>query len=465
MVTAYSSFSEYERFEGSFSRRKSGKLNFIQGIENVPDYDYPELDGLYDIDEEGYSIEDRKQEAHSAILRLESYTKDGTLGMKECDLYASYHARQLKKIMLVEAARRMLYVSLPSFYEYACSEFMALNRMVYGEMDDAMFAGIMKTEQDRVANFTPTNQRAGWIKRSLDSYFLAHSFMGQEASLFNKQLLAKFHHAALRRYDAILSVVPDTADDVLYDDDESRDIMQQALEAGGLARKGWAVELDRDKSIPSTEGKEKKILLPVGKQRPASQIRRLIIHEQEVHARRAQNGIESGLSILGQGTAKYADVEEGLGVLMECVIDGNLDNSSYYRARDRYITAGIALGLDSTPKDGRATFSLLWRLIALRSSKDGSISKADEKVAKIQAMAHTENAFRGTNFAMPGVIYTKLKIYYEGLMKNVEYFTEHAADLDPTLDLALSGKYDHTDKRETETIKELLLQKNSQLVA
>src|SRR5690606_20028149 len=102
------------------------------------------------------------------------------------------------------------------------------------------------------------------------------------------------------------------------------------------------------------------------------------------------NGEESGLAILQSGTANYASVEEGLGVLMECAVDGTLENESFHRVRDRYITAGLALGLDGKPKDSRATFSLLWRLIALRLATDGAVTERTVRIAKEAAMKSTE---------------------------------------------------------------------------
>ena len=209
------------------------------------------------------------------------------------------------------------------------------------------------------------------------------------------------------------------------------------------------------KSNPATNADIKRIYLPTNTKRNASQLRRLIVHETEVHARRGQNGDETGVRALGKGTADYADVEEGLGVFLECKVAGDLDNLSFHRARDRYITAGLALGADGVPKDGPQTFEILWRLFAIKNSKDGSIDEAAERKAMDQAMVHIENAFRGTNFAMTGVIYTKLKVYYEGLAKNARFFAE-ADDLSVALDMAMIGKYNHVDPSELKTVQELI---------
>ncbi len=69
---------------------------------------------------------------------------------------------------------------------------------------------------------------------------------------------------------------------------------------------------------------------------------------------------------------------------------------------------------------------------------------------------HIENAFRGTSFTAPGVIYCKLKVYYEGLLKNARYFSDNQDDLQQAFTTAMIGKFDHTDPSETALVKRLI---------
>jgi len=142
--------------------------------------------------------------------------------------------------------------------------------------------------------------------------------------------------------------------------------------------------------------------------------------------------------------------------LFECAIAGNWDNASFNRARDRYITAGLALGADGTPRDARQVYEVLWRTFAVRESVDGDISDEAIEKAKELAYNHVENAFRGTEFWMRGVIYTKLKVYYEGLRKNADFITEHADNIEAAIDTAVIGKYDHTNGHERSDISAVL---------
>lgn len=458
-VKVDSSFSDYGHFEGDSKLRTDQKRKFINGKVYSPHYDYKKLDKLYDVDDKGKQVQDKKRATYEAVLELEANKGSGVLSDAEYELYASFHEARLKKIMLVEAAEKIRRAGSSSEQVVARREFMEINREVYGEMNQPAFIDIMSTEKLMVASFEPATDRAQALKSYLEIYFRGQDFDGEEAPMLDDETLKLFQEIVKKRYGKALNVVPDTDDDKEYDATECREIMQKALEAGGLAEKGWFVEVSSSKSNPSTSVDSKKISLPEDTKRTASQLKRLIIHEQEVHGRRGQNGADKEIDVLEKGTAEYADVEEGLGVLLECVVAGDFDNQSFHRARDRYITAGLALGVDGIPKDAQATFNLVWRLIALKKAKNGDISETDEVEAKKLAMQHVENAFRGTNFAMPGIIYTKLKVYYEGLIKNARYFTERKDDIDTALDQAMIGKYNHTDPVETRELMEVLREK------
>jgi hypothetical protein len=455
-VTTNSSFIDYARFEDDAKAREAVKQEFIDGLVHAPEYEYPKLDRLHDVDAKGSLLSDKKRETYEAVLELEANKLSGVMSSVEHELYAGFHEQRLKKILLVEAASRMRHADSSASQLVARQEFMSLNREVYGEMDEQAFVGMMTTEQQRTQEFVPVGSRAESIKHSLQSYFAMHHYDREELPLLNHDVLTGLQTLVDERYDNVLQVVPDTDDTVFYEAAQCHEILTAALQAGGLADKGWKIEVSHIKSNPATNVDGKKIYIPSSIRRNAAQLRRLIIHEQEVHARRGQNGAESGMVLLEKGTAEYADVEEGLGVLLECIIAGDFDNQSYHRARDRYITAGVALGLDGNPKDARATFGLLWRLIALRMADNGEIKEKIEHDAKAMAMLHIENAYRGTNFAMPGVIYTKLKVYYEGLAKNAAFFEERRDDLPAALDDALIGKFNHVSQTESDNVYQAL---------
>ena len=440
-----SSFTDYTRFEGDVSERAQKKADFMLGREYIPRYEYNKLDILND-DE---SLKDKKTTILQAVLELEVAKTEPGANAAEIELYSEFHELRLKKILLVEAARNLHNRHISGGWEVAKDAFAQMNVEVYGEFDTPTYRGMIATEAERVHNFEPSTDNARMIKSDLEnslSRIDVHS--EREKPLIDDETLKKLHDVVMKRYENVLSVVPDTEDNVYYNAEQCAEIMNEALMIGGLSESGWLAVVDSKKSNPSTNAAKRTIALPSATRRNANELRRLIVHEQEVHARRGENGNATEFKPLAKGTADYADVEEGLGVLFECAVAGNLDNPSFDRARDRYITAGLALGADGQPRDARQVYEILWRTIAVRSAKDGDISDKVIEKARNQAYGHVENAFRGSAFWMRGVVYTKLKVYYEGLRKNADYITKNADSMDQAIDMAMIGKYNHTSETE-----------------
>lgn len=464
-LNADSSFIDYARFEDSnITRRTLAQKGFIDGTMYAPIYSYPKLDALYDQDARGRSIVDKKNVAYKAILELEARKGNGEMSQDIYELYAGFHESGFKKILLVEAARKLRVVGLSSANEVAREEFMLLNTELYGEMDKKAFSAIMRTEQQRLQQFIPAHETADEIKQYLQAYFNRHTFSGKESKPLSDNEMKQLREAVNARYAHIFEQIPDTPDDVYYDANECAEILRRCMTASGLSAAGWTCEINASKSNPATGADSKTIFLPLNTRRNANELKRLYLHEGEVHARRALRGERIGIAPLEKGTANYADVEEGLGVLLECIVSGDIVSSpSYQRARDRYIMAGLGLGTDGIKKDGRASYELMWRLLAIRNAQEGMIDNETIVRAKLQAMQHADNAYRGTNFIMPGIMYTKLKVYYEGLMKNIQYLRDRSDDINAALDEAFLGKHDHTDPDEHALVLRLAT-KNTQFI-
>lgn len=445
-----SDFVDYTRFEVDADQRDAERDAFIGNLEYTPDYIYPKLDFLID----NVDIQKKKSNIYEAVMELEAAKNGPNANVAELELFAGFHEMRLKKIMLVEAARNLCNPVSMSTQDVNRQSFAELNEALYGEFDTQSYLGMIATEQQRLADFTPKSEMAEKIKLELGP-MIGRIEVGdqKEEDLLDQETIQKLHSYVLERYKNVLSAVPDTSDDVYYDVSRCAEIINKALEAGGLAQLGWTAIENPAKSNPATKQADCTINLPSNTRRNASELRRLIIHEQEVHARRAQNGTESGLAPIKAGTADYADIEEGFGVILECAVDGNFDNPSFDRARNRYITAGLALGADGRPRDSREVYEILWRDIAIQESAEGEISEDDVKSAKNKAYTHIENAYRGTQFWMKGVIYTKLKVYYEGLSKNAKFFKQNIDMLDTAFEDALIGKYNHTNPNEKDLVK------------
>jgi len=426
-----SAIVDYNYFEDDAQKRADAKQEFKSGQSYLPDYNYPRLNHIYDdfmtgdmnpmTHEKKYeNLLDMKSQIYKSVQELEVASQKGDINAPEYQLYADYQERFYKQILLIESAERLR----KNNDDVNRREFTKANERLYGPFHPEYFQAILD---------------------------------GSNAEIFNPEILDKLGAVVKDRFSAELSVVPDTDNTVYYEKDQVADFMNQALAKSGLADQGWQAEINPNKTIVAVNGQEKKVYLPGNIRRNANELRRLMVHEIGTHAWRARNGEASGQKALQFGTADYADVEEGLGVIMECAVAGNFNNASLERAEERYIVAGFALGADGkNPRDARDTFEISWPIIAERLAKGGEITDKIKETARDRAYNHIENAFRGTDMYMQGMIYAKLKIYYEGLVDNIKYFQDHTDDLEGALDRAMIGKYNHTSTDEYRTVQQLL---------
>jgi hypothetical protein len=452
----YSDFSQFE--DNGLGDRAESKRRFIEDIDYVPNYQYPKLLTLKD----NSKTVQKKTDVYNAVLELEVSRKAADIvgdsaRAAELMLYRRYHDLRLKKIMLADAAQHLHDTATSANQETARYSFMLLSKELYGEVNEEWFNGMLSTEYKKAKDFQPASLLGAEISGSLSGILASFENVEvKEPILLTDAEMSALHEYVLRRYNRVLAEVPDTDEDIYYDASHCVEIIKKTLAAGGLADEGWSSEVNASKSNPVTNVAGRKIILPTSTRRNASELQRLVIHEQEAHARRAQNGINKNSKILQSGTADYSDVEEGLGVMLECAVAGDLSNPSFNRARERYITAGLALGIDNgAPRDAREVYEILWRMLAIDSSVDGSMSEKMVEKAKDKAYGHVENAFRGTAFWMKGTIYLKLKVYYEGLVKNAQYFSDNIDNLDKAFDDAMIGKINHTDPEELSQVNKI----------
>jgi hypothetical protein len=334
----------------------------------------------------------------------------------------------------------------------AVKEFNELNSELYGDMNEPAFFGVMKTEYERAKHYEPKTDAAIEIKEdilwALD--FAKHHTNGER--VISHDVIKTYRPKVLRMYKNILKTVPE---DSIFNAHECAEIMNKTLEVSGLADYGWRTVVDSRKTSPSTQGESKRIYLPADTERTTEQLRGLILHEQEVHARRYQNGSHfTQFSPLASGTAEYLPVEEGLGTIMALLAAPD-ESSPIDRARTRYMHVGLALGTGSEPRDARQVFEITWRILALQQNPDGMISDEAIQEAREQTYIHIENIFRGTDCTTPGVVYTKAKVYYEGLLKAAKYLMSIKGDSAGFVRMFL-GKYDHTDTTETAHIMRII---------
>ena len=106
--------------------------------------------------------------------------------------------------------------------------------------------------------------------------------------------------------------------------------------------------------------------------------------------------------------------------------------------------------------NAQEAFEATWRMLAVRmAGDDGKITSEMIAMAKTETMKHTENAFRATSFRDRGLMYSKLITYYVGLTKNAEWISG-VTDINEALDVAMLGKYNHTDPNEVAQVRRMV---------
>ena len=439
-------FTDYTKFQSRSPIRNAEKANFFANQITIENPDYPELDRLYD-EKDDRTLTNVKHSAQKEIAKLQQESQKPGLNSEIYGLYADRIEGSLTKIYLVEAAEYLR----KDNNESTRRAFTVLNERLHGPMDPECFYGLVHEFSSTLDDFVPKNETAKQFKSDLQSLDFFKKEQPKGETFKDSEIISKLGEVARQRFGPMLDVVPDTDDSVRYDAAQSQAILQDALIAGGYPN--WQMEINEKFIVPDISSIESRTFrIPPSLNRTAAELRRLIVHEVGTHIARAENGNKIEY-LYARGTADYLPCEEGLGVILECAIEGNFDNPSYRRATDRYLTAGLALGTDGEgPRDAHETFEILRRMLAIREAENGEITPEILSKTRDQAYGHIENAFRGTNFYMKGIIYSKLKVYYDGLVDNIKYFKYNVDNLEEALDMAMLGKYNHTNIDNVKTI-------------
>ncbi len=117
----------------------------------------------------------------------------------------------------------------------------------------------------------------------------------------------------------------------------------------------WQV-VSTDGTSLSVEASDRKIKIASRRESASPKdARALLAHELLVHALRGKNGYKTGDKKLATGLAGYLDAEEGLGVLAEEAVNGQLPDKAY----DRYVDIALALGtVDGVQRTRKEMFEI-----------------------------------------------------------------------------------------------------------
>lgn len=91
-------------------------------------------------------------------------------------------------------------------------------------------------------------------------------------------------------------------------------------------------------------------------------------------------------------------------------VQQQIEGADEFYGFDRYLAACLAVGVDGTPRDFRAVFSLMTDYYTLKFKEDAVVNKAPFRAAWDVCV----RIFRGTTGQTAGCIYTKDIVYMEG---------------------------------------------------
>jgi hypothetical protein len=168
----------------------------------------------------------------------------------------------------------------------------------------------------------------------------------------------------------------------------------------------------------------------IGKDREPATVKEtkgLTGHELLIHALRCKNGYAFGDKLLATGMNGYLDVEEGLGILTEEGINGELPP----RASRRYSDIALALGsLDGRQRSRDEIFQVSYAREMIRQQVTGDFKRTKLHELETESRGYTDRIYRGGRGESLGerqAIFTKDIAYHVGYKQMAAYITRQLA--------------------------------------
>ena len=204
------------------------------------------------------------------------------------------------------------------------------------------------------------------------------------------------------------------------------------------AWKEWSVVSDEGAKL-CVEVQRKRIV--IGKSRAPlaiHELKGLFAHEVLIHAQRAMQG-EKISKKLSLGLPGYLTAEEGLGVLVESAINGQVS----HKVKDRYIDIALALGDKlRRPLSRQELYEVCYVREVMRSiasEKDVSLDRIEREVWE-----HVNRIYRGSLGNKYIAVFTKDVAYYKGFVRMARYIKRERLDknMNDIFSFLLQGKFD-----------------------
>lgn len=189
----------------------------------------------------------------------------------------------------------------------------------------------------------------------------------------------------------------------------------------------------------------KKYSIVVGRRRvplPASELPGLFAHEVLVHAGRKVRGFQHSRE-LADGLPGQIIAEEGLGVLLESAVNGQVSR----KVKDRYVDIALAMGAGRRrPLTRSELFVFCYSRAVLRAAADGEELMLD--IIEKSVWEHVNRIYRGSLGNHYVGVFTKDIAYYKGFIKIAKFLERKRIEgkLETGLTYVMQGKFDPTIK-------------------
>ncbi len=185
------------------------------------------------------------------------------------------------------------------------------------------------------------------------------------------------------------------------------------------------------------------------------QAKGLFAHEVLMHAGRALNGEKISVE-LRTGLENYSNVEEGLGVLFEYAITGNIPAKNI----ERYVDVANALGqLDGKPK----TRKELLKIVTERDFNTNERVPADKRLNDEQLLdsifERVNRIYRGTKGDSHIGVMTRDILYQRGFVTMCEYIRSEISngrEIDAIMEYVMTCKFDPTNDIHVSKLQSLI---------
>lgn len=420
---------------------------------------------IFDESEVSLARQKRRREVKvgSEVLRILT-ERDEELGTGDARdqavrIAAGLHARQqTNHAVVVEAARKLR-------IEAAEGELDPRNGAIYaGELDRAqselypdvdpvvsngILAHLASELRDVDTSVLPADQR-GFIDDFSDKYPVA--VQEREAHVLaelSDERVAEFQEKLHRRYKPALDKVRAEIGELTVERlTEAMNIFMREIGLPMAAdiddHAGWLCDEDDSftgfKTSPSsrriTRGRFSKITW--------ERFDELALHEGVVHAERSENGAATDVEAMRTGLTGNSSFEEGLGLLMEQLFRGKVDQGL---SRDdfRYLTIAYADGhVDGQPHDETDSVRFISSFMAASGVADGSPKPIADILKSKRSLAydHVKRAFRGMP---PGKTLHSNLSYKQGKIDVISFIASSEASAAEILDYLLQAKFNPLD--------------------